>query len=123
MTICYRYHPYFNQSACIVRRFRCRGGEQFVVQLEDGTTLVVPVWMLDPVLCARLVIESCPRLTLESLREVFCLIELHAVSRTGHVVSTDDSLSPSGERHEEVPSRDKAPASTSSAVPIHKRSR
>jgi hypothetical protein len=87
-----------------VRRFRCRGGEQFVVQLEDGTTLVVPAWMLDPVLCARLVLQSCPRLTLESLREVLRLIELHTVSRTREVVSIDVSSNPSGERHEAIPS-------------------
>lgn len=122
MTICYRHHPFYNCSGRIVRRFRCRGGEQFIVQLEDGTSLAVPAWMLDLVSCARLVLEPRPRLALESLREVRRLIELHTVSRAAGVVSIDVSSSPSGERHEETPSHDEAPAPTAAAVPGYEQS-
>jgi hypothetical protein len=105
-----------------MRRFRRRGGEQFVVHLKDETTLAVPAWMLDPILCARLMVESRPRLAYESLRELRRLIVSHPLSRTGDVVSIDDSSSPSGERHEEFPSRDEVPAPTAPAAPIHRRS-
>src|SRR3954452_25177962 len=87
VTICYRYHPFYNCSGRILRRSRYRGGEQFVVQLDDGTALAVPAWMLDPLLCAGLIVEPRPRLSQGSLRVVRRLIDSHPLSRTAELVS------------------------------------
>ena len=73
--------------------------------------------MLDPVFCERLVVEPRPRLGLEALRELRRLVEAHSVSLVEKVGSTDDSSSPSGERHEPIPSHDGGPASTAPAIP------
>jgi hypothetical protein len=121
VTICYRFHPFYNSSGRILRRSRCRGGEQFIIQLDDGTALAVPAWMLDPVFCERLVVEPRPRLGLEALRELRRLIEAHPVSRAVKGGSTDDSSSPSGERHEPIPAHDGGPASTAPAIPRDER--
>ena len=122
MTICYRYHPFYNSSGRILRRSRYRGGEEFVIELDDRTAIAVPAWMLDPVSCERLVVEPRPRLGLAALRELRRLVEAHPVSRAGKVDSTDDSSNPSGGRHEPIASHDGGPASTPPAIPGDRRS-
>jgi hypothetical protein len=121
VTICYRYHPFYNSSGRILRRSRYRGGEQFVIELDDRTAIAVPAGMLDPVFCERLVVEPRPRLGLEALRELRRLVESHSVSRAAKVGSTDDSSSPSGERHEPIPTHDGDPTSTALAIPRDER--
>jgi hypothetical protein len=123
VTICYRYHPFYNSSGCILRRSRYRGGEEFVIELDDRTAIAVPAWMLDPVFCERLVVEPRPRLGLGALRELRRLVEAHSVSQAVKVGSTDDSSNPSGERHEPIPAHDGGPASTPPAIPGDQRSR
>jgi hypothetical protein len=120
--ICYRYHPFYNCSGRILRRSRYRGGEQFVIQLDDGTTLAVPAWMLDPTFCARLVVEPRPRLELGALRQLRRLVEVHSGSRVAQAGSTGDPSSPSGERHGPIPSHDGGPAATAPAIPDDDRS-
>jgi hypothetical protein len=122
VTICYRYHPFCNSSGRILRRSRYRGGEEFVIELDDRTAIAVPAWMLDPVSCERLVVEPRPRLGLAALRELRRLVEAHSVSQAVQVGSTDDSSNPSGERHEPIASLDGARASTSPAIPGDRRS-
>jgi hypothetical protein len=121
VTICYRYHPFYNSSGRILRRSRSRGGEEFVVELDDRTAIAVPAWMLDPASCERLVVEPRPRLGLAALRELHRLVEAHPVSQAMRVGSTDDSSNPSGERHEPIASHDEGPASTSPAIPGDRR--
>jgi hypothetical protein len=122
VTICYPYHPFYNSSGRILRRSRYRGGEEFVIELDDRTAIAVPAWMLDPVSCERLAVESFPRLGLAALRELRRLVEAHPVSQAMKVGSTDDSSSPSGERHEPIPSHDGRPPSTPPAIPGDRRS-
>jgi hypothetical protein len=121
VTICYRYHPFYNSSGRILRRSRYRGGEEFVIELDDRTAIAVPAWMLDPVLCERLVVEPRLRLGLGALRELRRLVEAHSVSQAVQVGSTDDSSNPSGERHEPIPSHDGGSASTPPAIPGDRR--
>jgi hypothetical protein len=122
VTICYRYHPFYNSSGRILRRSRYRGGEEFVIELDDRTAIAVPAWMLDPVSCERLVVEPRPRLGLAALRELRRLVDPHSVSQAVEFDSTDDSSNPSGGRHEPIPSHDGRPASTPPAVPGDRRS-
>jgi hypothetical protein len=121
VTICYRYHPFYNSSGRILRRSRFRGGEEFVIELDDQTAIAVPAWMLDPVSCERLVVEPRPRLGLAALRELRRLVDTHSVSQLVRVGSTDDSSSPSGERHEPILAHDGGPASTAPAIPRDER--
>ena len=110
VTICYRHHPFHDSSGCILRRSRYRGGEQFVVQLDDGTASQCPPGCSIHCSVRRLIVEPRPRLSLASLREVRRLIDSHPLSRTVELVSIGDSSSPSGELHEARPSSDEAPA-------------
>jgi hypothetical protein len=117
VTICYRYHPFYNSSGRILRRSRYRGGEEFVIEIDDQTAIAVPVWMLDPVFCERLVVEPRPRLGLAALRELRRLVEARSVSQVVQVGSTGGSSNPSGVRHEPSPSHDGGAASTTPAIP------
>jgi hypothetical protein len=121
VTICYRYHPFYNSSGRILRRSRFRGGEEFVIELDDQTTIAVPAWMLDSVSCERLVVEPRPRLGLGALRELCRLVDAHSVSAAVRVGSTDESSNPSGERHGPIPAHDGRPASAPPAVPGDRR--
>jgi hypothetical protein len=121
VTICYRYHPFYNSSGRILRRSRYRGGEEFVIELDDRTAIAVPAWMLDPVSCERLVVEPRPGLALAALRELRRLVDAHSMSQAGKVGSTDGSSNPSGGRHEPIPSHDGGPASKPPAIPGDRR--
>jgi hypothetical protein len=121
VTICYRYHPFFNSSGRILRRSRYRGGEEFVIELDERTAIAVPGWMLDPVFCQQLVVETRPRLGLGALRDLRRLVDAHSVSRAAKIGSTGDFSIPSGERHEPIPAHDGGPASTAPALPRDER--
>ncbi len=59
----------------IIRRFRRYVGDSVIVQMRNAVQLVVPVWMLDPVVCGQLRYGSEPRLSLAALLELRELLD------------------------------------------------
>jgi hypothetical protein len=83
----------------IVRRSRYRGDAHFIVELDDGTRLAVPGWMLDHVACGQLIDEPRARLAVTALRELRALVDTHRLPDAVIVVSADDVSNNPGDRH------------------------
>lgn len=73
--ICYRHHPFFNHEGHIVRRFRRRAEDSYVVELSDGVVLAMPAWMLDAAVCDAMRMEARPRIAVSSLLDLCRLLD------------------------------------------------
>src|SRR6266853_4498159 len=75
----YPHHPRAGESVLAYRRLTHGGGLHFVIEQPDGCRVLLPAWMTE-IGAAALPIVEVPRLSLDSLRELRCLIKAQRVS-------------------------------------------
>src|SRR5690348_16487495 len=81
VTIHYRWHALYGRR---VRRFHAEkraGTDVVLVEGEPGAAIVVPAWMLDPLVCSSITIGT-PRVCLPALSELHPLLIQHGLRRS-----------------------------------------
>lgn len=84
--IAYRFHPFFEQDAQIIRKLRSQVEPSVIVQLDDGLRIAIPCWMLDSTVCDSMLLEKCPVVSIDSLLALgdFIDVQTQAIMGTPH---------------------------------------
>ncbi len=80
VTIYYRFHPRHGERVTVIRRHSFRGEAAYVVQQSDGSLTHLPIWMTEPA-AAGFAQVSDPRLPLQALLDLQCLVEAALMAR------------------------------------------
>jgi len=100
-SVCYPWHPWYDQ-AVVIRQPRMKGVlAQFLCQLEPDErnhSLEVPQWMFDPVICSAMRLQLTPRVRIDALLDLKALFADTAVySDAALLQAQPQCLTPPGE--------------------------
>jgi len=75
----YQWHPYFGRKVNVRRVDQRATGQSLRVRGPSGTVIVIAGWMVDPIVCARM-ISGPPQVNLTALSELKRLVTASAAS-------------------------------------------
>ena len=124
-SVCYPWHPWYDQAVVICQARMKRVQAQFCCQLdsdERSRPIEIPQWMFDPVVCSAMRLQVTPRVCIDALLDIKALFTDAAVYSSSDVLQAQPHcLTPPGEANATHPATEhstRAVSSTPTRTPL-----